>query len=263
MWAIVPAAGRATRLQPLGFSKELLPIASRSGDSRERPRAVSEFLLDRLVLAGVDRIGMVIAPTKLDILTYYGATYGPAGIAYLIQPCASGLCDAVFQAAPLVPAGDTVIIGLPDTIWYPEDALTELPDDRLSCLLFPVEHPERFDAVALDATGAINAIEVKSPSPSTSWIWGAIKMPGRELHALRDLWLRRDKQDEYLGTLINAWIASGGRGWGIKAGRSYIDVGTVDSYRAAMSALYESPTDDQKLLRLESSQPDARASAIA
>jgi UTP-glucose-1-phosphate uridylyltransferase len=29
MWGIVPAAGSGTRIQPLAFSKELLPVGSR------------------------------------------------------------------------------------------------------------------------------------------------------------------------------------------------------------------------------------------
>ena len=29
MWGIVPAAGRGSRIQPLAFSKELLPVGSR------------------------------------------------------------------------------------------------------------------------------------------------------------------------------------------------------------------------------------------
>lgn len=244
MWAIVPAAGRGTRIQPLAFSKELLPIACRSADGSERPRAVAEYLLDRLVLAGVDRIGMVIAPGKSDILSYFGAQYLSASIAYLVQPSAGGLCDALFRAAPLVTAHDAVVIGLPDTIWFPEDALQALPDGRLSCLLFPVGNPQSFDAVALSATGAIVRIEVKQPHPSTDWIWGAIKMPGRDFHALRALWLQRGRCDEYIGTLINAWLDAGGQGLGVKAGRLYIDVGTVEGYRAAMRALDAEPPQE-------------------
>ena len=29
MWGIIPAAGTGTRIQPLAFSKELLPVGSR------------------------------------------------------------------------------------------------------------------------------------------------------------------------------------------------------------------------------------------
>ena len=31
MWGIIPAAGNGTRIQPLAFSKELLPVGSRFG----------------------------------------------------------------------------------------------------------------------------------------------------------------------------------------------------------------------------------------
>ena len=41
MWGIIPAAGNGTRIQPLAFSKELLPVGSRTEeDGSERPKAV-------------------------------------------------------------------------------------------------------------------------------------------------------------------------------------------------------------------------------
>jgi glucose-1-phosphate thymidylyltransferase len=30
MWGIIPAAGRGSRIQPLAFSKELLPVGSKT-----------------------------------------------------------------------------------------------------------------------------------------------------------------------------------------------------------------------------------------
>jgi glucose-1-phosphate thymidylyltransferase len=30
MWGIIPAAGKGSRIQPLAFSKELLPVGARS-----------------------------------------------------------------------------------------------------------------------------------------------------------------------------------------------------------------------------------------
>ena len=39
MWGIIPAAGNGTRIQPLAFSKELLPVGSRFDGDTERPRA--------------------------------------------------------------------------------------------------------------------------------------------------------------------------------------------------------------------------------
>ncbi len=76
MWGIIPAAGSGTRIQPLAFSKELLPVGSRREDGIERPRAVSEYLVERMVRAGAERICFVISPAKSDILRYYGGQIG-------------------------------------------------------------------------------------------------------------------------------------------------------------------------------------------
>lgn len=241
MWGIVPAAGRGSRIQPLAFSKELLPVGSQQEGGSERPRAVSEYLLDRFIASGVDKICFVIAPGKADILAYYAASYAQARIAYVVQPEPSGLCDAVFRAAPLVGPHEVVAIGLPDTVWFPCDALGALPNDRFSLLLFPVEQPQHFDSVAVDATGRVRTIDVKAPHATSPWIWGAMKMTGNVFHDLSALWQARQRQDEFLGTLINAYLAAGGEAWGVKAGRSYVDVGTLEGYRAAIQVL-RSPT---------------------
>src|SRR3954463_9454720 len=175
MWGIVPAAGRGSRIQPLAFSKELLPVGSRSDLGIERPCAVSEYLLERLIRGGADKICLVISPGKSDILEYYGDRYAGAEIAYVVQPGAEGLCDAVFRASRVVGANEPVLVGLPDTIWFPEDALKELPDADLSFLLFPVEHPEFFDAVVLDGD-RVREIQVKQAGAQSNWIWGAFRM---------------------------------------------------------------------------------------
>jgi len=237
VWGIVPAAGAGSRIQPLAFSKELLPVGGRFEGEAERPRAVSEYLIERMLLAGADRICFVIAPGKSDILEYYGARELPASICYTVQPRPEGLCDAIFQAAPLVGADEFVIVGLPDTIWFPEDALRALGDEPLSFLLFPVDAPERFDAVLTDEAGAVREIRVKQPDPGTHWIWGALKLRGRTLHELCALWVARERRDEYLGTLVNAWLARGGTAVGVRAGETYMDVGTLHGYREAVRVL--------------------------
>ena len=142
MWGVVPAAGQGSRIQPLAFSKELLPVGSRHDGDAERPRAVSEYLVERLVLGGADKICFVISPGKSDILSYYGGGVFTASVFYSVQPSPAGLCDAIFRALPLIHPEEQVLIGLPDTIWFPKHALAELPDGLLSFLLFPVERPQ-------------------------------------------------------------------------------------------------------------------------
>lgn len=243
-WGIVPAAGRGSRIQPLGFSKELLPVAGRMQNGAQRPRAVSEYLVERMVLGGANRICFVIAPGKFDILQYFGADYGPASTAYVVQPAPAGLCDAVFRAAPLIADDDQVLVGLPDTIWFPEDALRRLPEDRLSFLLFPVERPELFDAVVVNNAGDVSEIQVKRRDAGSNWVWGAFKMPGTAFRALHRLWMKEERRDEYVGTLVNAYLTAGGTATGVKAGTAYADVGTLDGYRTALDLLAQVEAGD-------------------
>ena len=83
----------------------------------------------------------------------------------------------------------------------------------------------------------VQQILVKRREARSRWIWGAIKMPGTVFHHLQSLWLARDRQDEYLGTLVNAYLADGGRALGVRAGEAYVDVGTLNGYREATSLL--------------------------
>jgi glucose-1-phosphate thymidylyltransferase len=237
MWGIIPAAGAGTRIQPLAFSKELLPVGSRFDGSVERPRAVSEHLIERMLAAGATKIAFIISPGKSDILEYYGGAIGGATICYLVQRRPAGLCDAIFQAVPFVGPDEQVIVGLPDTLWFPIDGLRALHSDGLSFLLFPVDRPELFDAVVTAPDDTVVEIQVKQQSAASSWVWGAFKLSGRVLHELHALWCNRDPRDEYFGTLVNAYLALGGRATGIRAGEAYVDVGTLHGYREANQLL--------------------------
>jgi glucose-1-phosphate thymidylyltransferase len=239
MWGIIPAAGRGSRIQPLAFSKELLPVGSRIDGGTERPCAVSEYLVERMIVGGATKICFVISPGKSDILSYYGSGYDTVAFAYVVQPQACGLCDAVFRAVPLIAPEEPVVVGLPDSVWLPKGALAELPGDQLSFLLFPVAQPQFFDAFLLDEQNAVREIQVKQSDAGSHWIWGALKMPGHLLHELHRLWIQRQYRDQYIGTLVNAYLAQGGRAIGVKAGTAYVDVGTVHGYRAAISLLDE------------------------
>ena len=239
MWGIIPAAGNGTRIQPLAFSKELLPVGSRQHDGTERPRAVSEYLIERMVQGGADKICFVISRWKFDILQYFGGEIGKAAIVYAVQPEAKGLCDAIFRAVPFVDPAEPVLVGLPDTIWLPVDAFSRLPGDKLGFLTFPVARSELFDAVVSDDAGRVREIQVKREGAESNWIWGAFGMPGAVLHELYRLWRRRRERDEYIGTLVNAYLATGGEAVAVPAGTDYVDVGTLGGYREAMRLLAE------------------------
>jgi dTDP-glucose pyrophosphorylase len=224
-------------MQPLAFSKELLPVGSRSDGEHERPTAVSEYLIERMLAAGTTKLCFVISPGKSDILEYFGGGVPGAEICYVVQSQAAGLCDALFRPLPFIGDDEWVCVGMPDTIWFPENALTTLGDDPFSFLLFPVERPQFFDAVTLDEQHSVLNIEVKAAAPRSHWIWGAFKLRGRVLRELYALWQRPERRDEYFGTLVNAYLAAGGLARGVPSGRAYVDVGTLNGYREATRLL--------------------------
>lgn len=237
VWGIIPAAGAGTRIQPLAFSKELLPVGTRRDGDTERPRAVSEYLIDRMLLAHANKICFVISPAKTDIMNYYGGQISAAAICYTVQSNPSGLCDAIFTALPFLSAGDDVLVGLPDTVWFPESGFLALPPRKFSFLLFPVSKPELFDAVVTDERGQVSEVQVKSMQVSTRWVWGAFRLPAEDLSNLHELWLERDRKDQYIGTLVNEYIKRGATIEGVRRGKRYVDVGTLHGYREAVKLL--------------------------
>ncbi|HET6315811.1 MAG TPA: sugar phosphate nucleotidyltransferase [Chloroflexota bacterium] len=244
MLGIVPAAGAASRLQPLAFSKEMLPVGSAVDEHGvERPKAVSEFLVERMALAGADRICFVISPEKTDIIPYYARHRLAGRMCYVVQERPRGLCDALFRGQQVMRDDEDVLIGLPDTVWFPTEGFCELPSRELAFLLFPVDEPSRFDAVLTDRRGAVTEIQVKAKAPGTNWVWGAFRMPARTFRELHALWSEPGRGDEYVGTLINAYLGRGGQAIGVRRGERYFDVGTVEGYRAAISALEQASSD--------------------
>ena len=192
MIGIIPAAGIGQRIQPLGCSKELLPVGSRSVDGIERPKAVAEYLVERMIAAGADQICMVISAEKTDLIRYFAERQYAAEIFYVLQQQPHGLCDALFRAHPFAVHHDRVLIGLPDTIWFPEN--------------------------------------------------GYVTSTGEAFHNLKLLWESRHRQDEYLGHLLNAYIAAGNIVRSTCSGEIYMDVGTLEGYHQALNFLRHSRT---------------------
>jgi len=240
MIGVIPAAGVGERIQPLGCSKELLPVGSRLAGGVERPKAVAEYVVERMIAAGADQICIVISAEKTDIVRYFAERTYAAEIFYVVQQQPMGLCDALFRAEPFARRHDHVLIGLPDTIWFPENAyLPALAPGAAECnlVLFPVDDPAAFDAVICDDQGFVQEVRVKSTASVSHWIWGAVTATGEAFHRLKLLWESRHRADKYLGELLNAFIAAGNPVSGKFAGERYMDVGTLDGYRNAQDYL--------------------------
>lgn len=259
MIGIIPAAGAGERIQPLGCSKELLPVGARKIDGVERPKAVAEYLVERMIGAGAEQICVVISAEKADIVRYFASRDYAAEIFYVVQRQHRGLCDALFRAEAFARSHDRVLIGLPDTIWFPENAYRMALDfgpAEVNLVLFPVETPSAFDAVVCDEQGYVSAVEVKRERAHSHWIWGAITASGDAFSALRQLWESRHRSDVYMGHLFNAYIAAGNAVRGIHSGEVYMDVGTLEGYERAQDYLRQRRAANTQL-ELEWSPPKA------
>lgn len=170
---VIPAAGRATRIAPLPCSKELLPI----GLHREppamhgRPKVVSEYLLEKMRIAGAQRVYFVLRRGKFDIAEYYGnGSRLGLSLAYLMMAEPYGPPFSVAQAAPFV-VDSLVVFGFPDILTKPDDALARLvarliqTDADLVLGLFRATPDVPIDLVEHNADGRVSSLVMKEDKP--------------------------------------------------------------------------------------------------
>lgn len=174
----IPAGGLGVRLQPLGFSKELAPV---------KHRAVIEYLLERMILAGITKIFINTAEDKTDLIRYL-AHKSPYknNLIFLVRPRA-GLLNGIIIPEEFLRDDDELYFGLPDTIWYPKDGFAQLDQlkGELVLGLFDTGTPERFDSVVINRQNRIQSIEVKVPKPKTNWTWAIGKLSIRIARLLK------------------------------------------------------------------------------
>jgi glucose-1-phosphate thymidylyltransferase len=168
---LVPAAGKAARLSPLPFSKELYPIGyMRSKENDElRPKPVCLYLLENMKIGGITDVYIILRKGKWDIPAYLGdGSLLGMNFAYLLMNLPLGVPYTLSQAFPFT-RDAIVAFGFPDIIFQPENAFQELLDRHdiskadVVLGLFPVDKPNRFHMVELGHNGSIDKI-VKNPT---------------------------------------------------------------------------------------------------
>jgi glucose-1-phosphate thymidylyltransferase len=178
---VLPAAGRGTRLAPLRYPKELLPITYEpvgGNGTGVRARAVAEYALGAIAGAEAERVLLVVAPWKLDVLNYFGdGRHVGLEICYLYQEEARGLPYAVDLARSWT-RGEHVVFAMPDTIITPVDTGARLRERYLATgadlalAVFPTAEPRRLAPVVLLGGRVIRVLD-KPRDPPVSNTWGA------------------------------------------------------------------------------------------
>ncbi len=221
----IPAGGLGTRLQPIGFSKELAPVGR---------RAVIEYLIERMISAGIDKIFINTSEDKTDLIRYLSTkSIYKDNLIFLVRE-RKGLLDGVTVPEQFLHEDDELYFGLPDTIWYPKNGFAKVRDmqGELVLGLFETGTPELFDSVVTDVKGKIKSIEVKVKNPKSCWTWGIGKMTVRGARLLRQLEAKHAGKSLF-GDIMHQY-ATKHPAYAVELSRShYLDIGIPDDYAKA------------------------------
>ncbi|GAB1542365.1 sugar phosphate nucleotidyltransferase [Scytonema sp. NUACC21] len=177
---LLPAGGQATRISPLPLSKELYPVGFQDFGNKYhwRPKVVSQYLLEKMQLAGIDKAYFILRPGKWDIPAYYGdGAMLSVNLGYLIMGLPYGVPFTLDQAYPFVQDA-IVALGFPDILFQPEDAfarvLSRLETSNADIVLglFPTHQPQKAGMVDFDDTGRVHLIVEKPRHSDLRYMWG-------------------------------------------------------------------------------------------
>jgi glucose-1-phosphate thymidylyltransferase len=240
---IIPAAGLGTRLLPLAYPKELLPITYSDRDGNIVPRPVLQASLDQMRLARVAQCVIVIAEWKLELVRVFGdgAATG-VSLAYVVRDTPRGLADAIAAARPWLGEHD-VCLALPDTLIAPDDALARVRAEReasnadLVLGVFPTDHPEQLGPVRVSPAGQVVEVLDKPAVTDVRNTWGiALWSPRFTALLAREVAAAPQDAKPVLGNLFQLAIESGMsvRAVSFDDGH-FIDVGTSAGLAEALS----------------------------
>ena len=162
MKGLILSGGAGTRLRPITHTsaKQLVPVAN---------RPVLFYGIDAMAKAGIEEIGIIIAPETGDeirAVTGDGERFG-VRITYIVQDEPAGLAHAVLTAEPylgdapfVMYLGDNLLQGGIDDLVR---AFNETAPDAL-ILLTPVPDPQNYGVAELDNGVVVRLVE-KPPEP--------------------------------------------------------------------------------------------------
>jgi glucose-1-phosphate thymidylyltransferase len=123
---VVPATGKAQRLQPMPWSKELLPIGIGLDKRMKGGKllVIIDYLLECMQIAGAEKAFIVIRKGKWDIPAFLGSgsTYG-LQLAYLVSEILDGVPFSVDQSYSFLSAKH-VLFGFPDILSKPKNGFS-------------------------------------------------------------------------------------------------------------------------------------------
>lgn len=159
MIALIPAAGKGTRLRPLTHAvpKPLLKVAG---------KPILQHIVEGIQdLPGLEEIHLVISPGLEEIVTFLRSVT-PLPVTYSLQTETRGLGHAVYQAQDRLTQADSVFIILGDTI-VEADFEKRVRQGQDFVAVMEVEDPHRFGIVTVEE-GTIVDMEEKPEHPKSN-----------------------------------------------------------------------------------------------
>ena len=227
MKGIVLAGGAGTRLHPLTqvVSKQLQPVYD---------KPMIYYPVSTLMLAGIREILLISTPQdvpRFESLLGDGSQWG-ISLSYAVQPEPEGIAQAFLIGEEFI-ADSPVALVLGDNIFYGKMDIRAVVEGFSAGALiwgYPVNDPERYGIVELDADGRVLSLEEKPTHPKTN-----LAVPG--LYVYDDSVVERTKRMRPSGrgeleiTDLNASYLADGSLRAIRLGRgiAWLDSGTNES----------------------------------
>jgi glucose-1-phosphate thymidylyltransferase len=158
MKAIIPLAGKGTRLRPhtLHTPKPLLKVAG---------KPVLSFILDDLISVGVHEMIFIVGYLREVIEAWIAKEYPDLEAHYVLQAVQRGTADAAALAEPFV--DDEVLIVFADAVLEVDYGLAQRLDRSMSGIIWAkeVEDYQRFGVIVTNPDGTMARIVEKPKEP--------------------------------------------------------------------------------------------------
>lgn len=263
MHAIIPVAGKGTRMRPLTWSipKVLIRLAGNT---------MLGHIIDELTVSGVDHITLIVGYLGHEIVEWTRRNYPDIQVDFAVQERMDGLASAINLASPMTDDGKTLVV-LGDTLFRTDLSLA-FNDKSNMIAVKKVKNPERFGVVVLD--GKKVKVLVEKPSEfvsdlaivgiygfisgselmdATSRLIGSGKRTGGEFQLTDAMQLMLEEGHEFKCFEVEGWYDCGKPETILKTNRILLDLKKGSSAGELENVVIIPPVSIDSKVKIESS----------